>query len=284
MKEKDFQTWWNNHCFYTSHPAYQICKSLHDAGADFPYLAKLIYRFLQEDLNNKLLKIFEKREHHLFRVVVQYHPSAPDEVKRFINQEVEQFKVYLDKAYHQEKVAQITKEFGESLDQMSERERLKPGFKKRMKKIDKLMQQMEPIIKYSPPASTSQGRAEDTWGSFLLLAVSEHLRGVTGKPNYLLAARLLRLLRGQQRSSGQKERAAAMMRVERLKKSHTNWESDLRKFKKLLQQNYERSVETFLHDPDYFKKSNPDLEKEDLENLKSIMDSIRPLIDLALVS
>lgn len=75
-----------------------------------------------------------------------------------------------------------------------------------------------------------------------------------------------------------------MMRVERLKKSHPSWKSDLIQLMKFLQQHYKRDFKTFFHDTDYFEKSFRHLEKNDLEKLKSLMDPIRPLVDHALDS
>jgi hypothetical protein len=74
----------------------------------------------------------------------------------------------------------------------------------------------------------------DSCGTFFLLAVTEHLRERSGKPKYLLAARLLKKIRGQSLKSHHQESTTAKSRVTQFQNSSdfADWESCLRTVKK----------------------------------------------------
>jgi hypothetical protein len=74
----------------------------------------------------------------------------------------------------------------------------------------------------------------DPYGTFFLLAVTEHLREKSKKPQHLMAARLLKNIRGQSLASGYQERSNAKSRVAKFKKSSdfADWKSRLRTMKK----------------------------------------------------
>jgi len=90
----------------------------------------------------------------------------------------------------------------------------------------------EVIKEYAPgPERYKEGGHGDLRGSFFLLAVTEHLREKAIKERYLLAARLLKKIRGQDPDSWTEERKRATARVADFKKSHANWNSHLRAFR-----------------------------------------------------
>jgi len=281
MKEKDFQTWWNNHYFYTSHPAYRVCKSLYGMGADIIYLVRWCFHFALIDVSQKKLAKDVKKGLNPFKLTVQFDPSTPEWAKEFIDERVKKLRgdlkqvywhVYLD--FSKRKLEESHKIFFKKYGRAQLR-----SLGKLQKELSRDLSLFEPLTKYiSTVKTTSPGKKEDIWGSLFLLVVSEHLRESSGRPNYLLAAQLLKLIRGQPRGLDRSERMAATTRVERLKNSQPSWTSDLIYIRSLFRQysKYDEDLKSFAHDPDYFK--------EDLPEINSSMSRISPLINLAFIS
>lgn len=97
------------------------------------------------------------------------------------------------------------------------------------------------VVKEYRPIQKEKGRKPDPWGSFFLLAVTQHLREKSKKPHYLTAATLLEILRGL--STGARlikqgkyhKRKNADEKIRKLKKAHRKWASHLKSAKHTFQ-------------------------------------------------
>jgi len=282
MKEKDFPTWCNNHKVTTAHPAFRVTKSLYGMGADIIYLVRWCCHFAIIDFSHNKLAKDIKKGRNPFKLTVQFDPSTPEWAKEFIDERVKKLREDLKQVYWH-----VYRDFSrEKLEESFEGSFKKYGRAQYLRDLGKLQKELsrdvslfEPLTKYmSKPRITSPGKKEDIWGSLFLLVVSEHLRESNGRPNYLLAAKLLKLIRGQPRGLDRSERMAATTRVERLKNSQPSWKSDLIYLRSLLRQysKYDEGLKSFARDPDCFK--------EDLPEISSSLSRISPLIKLALNS
>ncbi|MCH8055538.1 MAG: hypothetical protein IH857_05225 [Deltaproteobacteria bacterium] len=282
MKEKDFQTWWNNHYFATTHPAYRVTKSLNGMGADIIYLVRWCCHFAIMDCSQKKLAKDVKKGINPFKLIVQFDSSIPVWAKEFVNEKVKKLSTDLKQVYWHVYLDFSRRKLEESYERSFKkygRARYLRSLRKLQKELSRDLSLFEPLTKYISRVKTSSpGKKEDIWGSLFLLVVSEHLRESNGRPNYLLAAKLLKLIRGQPREKDVPERMAATTRVERLKNSKPSWKSDLIHIHSLFGKysKYDKDLKSFAHDPDYFK--------EDLPEINSSMSRISPLINLAFIS
>lgn len=87
------------------------------------------------------------------------------------------------------------------------------------------------LEKDNPPRPRRPGQQPDPWGSFILLALSEHIREATDTPKHSTALALIRLWRGQSPEIRQ-SRQNAEARISGLKKANPSWALDLEWLKK----------------------------------------------------
>lgn len=87
------------------------------------------------------------------------------------------------------------------------------------------------LISYAAnPEDFRSGGNSDRCGSFFLMMVTEHLREKRVRPRYLLAARLLREIRGQRYIPAKPEATKAKVRVDQFKRHTPDWQFRLREF------------------------------------------------------
>ena len=87
-------------------------------------------------------------------------------------------------------------------------------------------------MKKLAPGTPKPGNQADPWGSFILLAISEHIRETTGKPEYGEAMTLIRQTRQSSTSSKRRSTQNADSRIRRFKQTNPSWASDLELLKK----------------------------------------------------
>lgn len=85
------------------------------------------------------------------------------------------------------------------------------------------------LFKYNQPMPRKRGNQADSWGSFILLAISEHIREKTGKPQYREAMTLIGHAR---QTSTPASRQKAEGRIRKFKEANPSWGQDLEWLKK----------------------------------------------------
>lgn len=260
--KKDFQTRWNERYFRTDHPLYSIYKDLCNAGADFDYIEFLCLQLCVGDhvitqererlRQEKQSGGTEKSELSLsslppaslslppvpgripLEFVTQMFKLRPEDLLQYLDSAPEWYKEDIDYP----KLRTLVEE------KIAERTGLKANLHKKHEETLKHFRKESPLVgifmDYAPHPGDWKTKPPDTWGSFLLLAVTEHLHKKSRSkrpPLYLLAARLLRAARGRPFKSSYQERTNAKALVRKLRKSHSEkWKSDL----KILEREFSR--------------------------------------------
>lgn len=265
--KSDFQRWWNEKYFYTSDPLYQSYEKLCRLGADFHYVDFLRGWLEMGDFFQRMGVEQMKRAvtpKHPFVAVLSKHREdiqmlfvkmygfmvvyyTVEELKSHLAAaagNVEQCKVisqWLDEVSPRvrNEAQKITREAWLGLtyafiQQQTNRNQQKKEELKETQPIYKpdlaRMPILEVLREYYPPVLPKRGNKGDPWGSFFLLAVTEHMRENTKHPHFQVAIGLLRKVRSQSGKSAHRETATA--RVQQLKKSHPNWKYHLTLVKK----------------------------------------------------
>lgn len=226
---KDFQTWWNAKYFDTNYPYYNIYQALHKAKADLDYIEYLRVALQQGD--------------HLIELALQGFKGGLKKSKRTTKKSIPPNwrnlpltsligEEAMEEWYRQGKEREEAMRWSmAALDYFIRKEEF---LRKKREQIDaglKLLMEKSPVFKkifMECDEGPKGGRKSDRRGSFFLLAVSEHLREKRGKPQYRMAARLLKTIRGQHFASGYQDRTNAKTKVHKLKKTYPDWESYLK--------------------------------------------------------
>ena len=94
----------------------------------------------------------------------------------------------------------------------------------------------EPIYyvscKYNLVVPRKRGNQPDSWGSFILLAITEHIRQEIGKPEYGTAMTLVRQIRQTSPETKRQTPQSAESRIRQFKQTNESWEQDLEYLKK----------------------------------------------------
>ncbi|MBI4527174.1 MAG: hypothetical protein HY695_25550 [Deltaproteobacteria bacterium] len=262
---QDFSTWWNKTQFRTKdHPLYDIFKSLHAAKADIEYLQWLCWCFFfwekrektKQSLtepkkkttpvvsvgeeNVKPLLLFASnlieftleylKEYRRVDATLDPLTLIPSEARRKLISDVA---IYTSGA-------DLWVPFIQSATEAFKEHRMDLQAEESRKERELLRQvPFLKLVKEYQPAEKDTGRKPDTWAAFFLLAVSEHLREKSRKPDYLKAETLLERLRtnaigprlAKAPSSLRAKRQKATVRVEQLKKAHPEWPSHVKLLK-----------------------------------------------------
>lgn len=179
----DFNTWWHHHHFQTSDPRYQIYRKLHAIGGDLDYIDFLSSLFSSGDRAMHQRAIKKKKR--------KWPPKG------------------------------LTLQ--SLLDSVEEVEKILPSWEESKAKQKTLFRKL-PILsvydQYHYP-QIGRGRSADSWGTFFLLGVTEHLRQKAGKPHHALAYRLLRALRPPSlHRAPDRYRISATVRVREFKRKY----------------------------------------------------------------
>lgn len=256
----DFQRWWNERYFHTTHPFYNTFKKLHRLGADVDYVDFLCDMLRGGDYF-QLLRPKPKvhRKHELFDKLLR---SRGDEFVLFLR-----FFATMAVGFAAEVIARKHVPDKVPLDLLSTQE-VKAivrrtflfwaswGYDNAVKKAESSQAQKRetsenfesehghiPIIRlflaYNKPIVPKRGNRADPWGTLFLLAVTEHLREGIGKPHYGDAVRLLEKTRLEylskfQRRPGRVRKTnaqSALVRVQNFKKANPSWQESLGLFK-----------------------------------------------------
>lgn len=270
--QKDFQTWWNDHInFSTNLPYYKTYQALYDAGADLDYIHFLHVRLEGEDAFTRLFheRVKDANRKGRRKQKFELSPALSEKFETYARGYAEEFsKSALERAREispddpllslpllrplspplfppltpraqlvAAHLRQFTEEVAErALNSAQQwlRKELEQEEKKRDEEIKSTIkkgQNMGIFREYLPdPGKYRKGGRQDRRGSFFLLAVTEHLHRKRGC--YLLAARLLKAIRGQQFASAYQDRTNAKARVRNVKNSHLGWKSHLRGVRK----------------------------------------------------
>jgi len=219
--KKDFQLWWNERYFYTADsvfgPLYRIYERLFKAGADLDYIEGLCLLLIGGDDDIKFA-IEDVSKDMPPRLRSLGHPSGLSKrIKEYTEQAMKKLGITLDQNARKDMERGIRRTFKERIN----RQRQEEDFKRRSESVFRKNPVGGILFEYtSGPLRYSTGRRSDDMGSFFLLALSEHLRKRGGQPRYSLAAKLLQAIRNDQAHIS---RLDAMVRVDKLKKSHPNW-------------------------------------------------------------
>jgi hypothetical protein len=264
MKQKiDLDSWWDKRYGFEklANPLFSIYQELNRIGADLDYI-DFLQRFFVAFYRSRW-SLFEWIENEVKRrrtedtlQPVDYSHWSPLERQMLFHTIKKQ--PSKPRSYHHKA---LTKWFEETIDPVIEDHFIKTGFfiegtarkklvtylvslakstekeqqETRRKDMDALSKRdpVEAIFReylFSQP-SYKEGRKGDLWGTFFLLAITEHLRKLkSGKPNYSLACKLLDLIRDkanerkEEGSSGDK----AKWRIRNLKVSSPEWNRHLK--------------------------------------------------------
>jgi hypothetical protein len=268
-RQEKFQKKWNARFFTTTgNDKYGVYRKLWRLGADFEHIDTL-YRFFEggyrggEWARRFAIAKAEKIKRELENASSQ--PLVPDHWESltrriFLDSGRKSDEAYNPPATHPAQIRKKAKELiarkieeeglnvSESQRKAWEKETARIYYSCRVKgqeearhkqretDIRSLRKEGKPLaalfLKYLyPVVAHDVGRKSDVWGSFFLLASSEYLRRKTGKPCYVLCARLLKALR---RTRSDDLRSNATVRVTKLKRAFPDWRSDLRILNKAL--------------------------------------------------
>jgi hypothetical protein len=114
----------------------------------------------------------------------------------------------------------------------------KAARRKRNKELETSKQKLiakEPIYyvlcKYNLVMPRKRGNQPDSWGTFILLAITEHIRQEIRKPEYGIAMRLVRQIRQSPETKRQTPQGAES-RIRQFKQANESWAQDLEWLKK----------------------------------------------------
>lgn len=258
--KKDFQTWWNETYFFRDDPLYSSYKTLCELGADFQFIDFLcrwlkLGDFLQQmgveqmkravTPKHPFVAALSKHREDIQMLFVKMYGSmvvyyTVEELKFHLVAaagNVEQFKVISQWLAEvsprvRDKAQKITREAWLGLTYMFLQQQAKSSQQKRdeLKETQPIyksdlarMPILEVLREYYPPVLPKKGNRSDPWGSFFLLAVTEHLREKKCRPCFRGTFRLLKKIGGRSKRSARREKDSAGVRVQRLKQSHPNW-------------------------------------------------------------
>lgn len=262
---QDFDCWWDNHFGFSKlgNPLYGILRKACDAGANPEFVHQLLKYF--QYLNTPLVqtrrsKVPRRTGIDGSRIVELFEPvyrqfgfwvylDTLQEMERIRNE-------FLSDATALAEAKSANKQFsypGKSLISMVQigaevverainraKNDVQTASLKTTEKRRKELQDIEASIRAAPlgdvvfeyafkPIKATGGRPSATWETFILLALTEHLRKATGKPNYLMATRLLKSATRKETKSGRLESRATKERIRKLKKDHPTWKKKLTK-------------------------------------------------------
>src|SRR5262249_1408818 len=226
-KTKKFDQWWNEKYFHTTGswgPLYQIYKTFHERGADLNRINVFCGCLL-----------FGDRATFLARAT-----KGPRKRNRQPSKDTAPLR--LNEALALE--AEIQTQMVEAKKALQE---TKQKFMEEMRRVGGNSPLYPALEEFNIPDTLQfgKGRKGDDWGSFFLLAVTEHMKTACGKPCYRLADRLLRIVRthsplyfpknGNILSDG---KCRAAIRIAQLKKLHPAWVSALNQIESKLEKNH----------------------------------------------
>lgn len=259
--KETFETWWNENIWDTE-PFRPIYKALYDAGADLNYVeflrwglklgdrlaelaqsknrTKEVHRIkgvdtilgFPKDIFIKKLRAYastlieftldDLRENNKVNSSLDTLSLIPPERRRKIISDATQGITGLD----------LLQPFWEQVTEQQEIYR-----KNQQRLMDEQKGQLSQypffsVLEEYAYFEVRRGNQPDPWGSFFLLAITEHLREKCGNPHYLAVFRLLRTLRGQPPGSRHANRLTATNRVSQLKKDYPKWQYHLQLIKK----------------------------------------------------
>ena len=243
--EKEFQEWWNEHIFDRDPPREKVYKRLFAQGVSLDYVHFLCDALRFWDWWAKMIReraAPSQKPPTLLDAIKPHQRELGSLVRLLCNVTV--FMVL-------EEIKRILPEFSASLN-LSHEERQKLvdkslavyvalGVRLSEKRLEISRAESEemqarkknliaefPLFavldKYNQPMPRKRGNQPDRWGTFILLALSEHIREKTGHPGYSEAIGLLRLSR---KLLGKVSRQLAETRIREFKRSNPSWQADL---------------------------------------------------------
>lgn len=215
MQDKQtFEQWWDENHFYTATPLYQIYRRLHVAGANLSFVDFLCHCLRLGD--GLLTPVRQARA--VWRAKLKRERSKEWAVLRRLGP------------------LESKKEL-ENLQ--ADRPTLIAEQQEKFRQLEKYLLRFRKLLGFSlilheygwSQLLQRRGRNADTWGSFFLLALTEHLKTIGGKPRHHDADRLLRLARQSLRPNSDAKvngKSRAAVRIAELKANHPDWSSALK--------------------------------------------------------
>lgn len=241
--KKDFEACWN-HYFYTSHPLYELYKKLHSVGADLNYIEFLRQGVQEWDELTKEILAQIKEIKKTKKLSLAPLPKRPPLLIQLFGMEILNAIAQAQKHNPTLSGYSLSEEYGLFIEKpwkvLKEGQKLTRRINQKLVR-EKLQRQdipnPSPVTVFMDCANRltkdlGAGRKPDPGGNLFLLAVSEHLREETDNPQYLLAVKLLKRIRGRSLGENYNERKTATERVRALKEGHPGWRSLLSKLKK----------------------------------------------------
>jgi hypothetical protein len=275
-RRENFQLWWNEHGFYAGHPLYRIYEDLFMVGADLDYV-NFLRGWISQITRGFDFPIYRKAIRRARRTKAAFPPltSAHEYNLYFLSTLMHDFEKFQSLSNQMElltaeltasmewlkksralpasKTAEKKRESSEWIKMVKAIQGLVKIYQQQTKKRSEIMaaylqrlteperellgtlNQVQEQLNLPLP---KRGRPADPWGSFLLLAVSEHLRHKSekpGKPYYPLVARLLQKLQAmlpQKLGRHPTSEKSAKVRVSNLSRSHLGLKDTLRLIEK----------------------------------------------------
>ncbi len=253
-----FQAWWNDRGFYSEHPLYLPFRKLHGFGADLDYvefLCSLMLRFddfflIQAgkptvDRQAKSRKAYLNRHGgelavllaHFGRNLIEFTCERIAELYLRDNDPKQLLSIADCKAIQGRALERMTNRMMDDFE--TQRQKI---VARRRSLIERLQAEaqtsplMKLLLQYSPREYPKRGNQADPWGTFFLLALTEHLREMSGgHPHHEEAMALLKKVRGLYGKGSRHKvaRSSVAERVRKFKAHYPDWQQDL---KILLQQ------------------------------------------------
>jgi hypothetical protein len=88
------------------------------------------------------------------------------------------------------------------------------------------------LCKYNLVMPRKRGNQPDSWGSFILLAITEHIRQEIGKPEHAMAMTLVRRIRQASPETKRQTTQSAESRIRQFKQANESWAQDIEWLKK----------------------------------------------------
>jgi len=273
---EEFLSWWDKNFFYTDQ-FYQTYKKLHAAGADLDYIKFICMVFIhvaefnpvvhrktlrqaKKRIKKGLVKsgiadVLKRQMERLYSVIPCGSPMiifgelrAASDLLYSAGLSASKHKVFVDhiQSLIEEHTTIRDQKLLEDIRNLIEEDRatedqkiLAPALALMFIIKDALDRVCLRINVFRRP---ERGQQPDPLGTFVLLAVSEHLREKHAiRPHYRLAAEFLRKLTGDSKPTA----LSARVRVHDLKRSHRGWE-ELLSFVKEQEQYIQNAVKPFL--------------------------------------
>jgi hypothetical protein len=255
---EDFDRWWNKHYLHTNNPRYRIYKCLFTNGVTLDYIDFLCNALAfgdriaemtrkaqpkkeQPGLLDKIAKVNEQEFSELIQfacnfvadyVLREIQKTVPLEVKKLLNLPFSQTTNLVEQGLS--KLAL----WGTSRQDWVAEEK-KAARRQRDKELETSKQKLiakEPIYyvlcKYNLVMPRKRGNQPDSWGSFILLAITEHIRQEIGKPEHAMAMTLVRRIRQASPETKRQTTQSAESRIRQFKQANESWAQDIEWLKK----------------------------------------------------